>query len=108
MLRLVQVNPTGNPAILSPVPSLPVLAPLTIELTADSFELGLLHRAKTGEDEERGAVSIRGLRLGYHWWASTAMTLAVVGEWSGEYVDTACQTYVSVLRILIEVLAATF
>jgi hypothetical protein len=103
LLRLVQVNPTLSPAISPRVPPLPVLAPLIFEVTADSLELGLLNRAEGGQEEERGAVFVRGLRLGYHWWASTAMTVAVLGEWSGEYVDTACQTYVSAMLSLANV-----
>jgi hypothetical protein len=103
LLRLVQVNPTLSPAISPRVPPLPVLAPLVFEVTADSLELGLLNRAECGQEEERGAVFVRSLRLGFHWWASTAMTVAVLGEWSGEYVDTACQTYVSAMLSLARV-----
>lgn len=103
LLRLVQVNPTLSPAISPRVPPLPVLAPLVFEVTADSLELGLLNRAECGQEEERGAVFVWSLRLGFHWWASTAMTVAVLGEWSGEYVDTACQTYVSAMLSLASV-----
>ncbi len=97
MLPRLQINPSRVPENLScvgvptPIEPLPVLAPLILEVSADSLELGLLTRA----EEECGKICVEDLRLGYHWWASTAMTVAVLGRWTGDLVDTACQTYVS-------------